>query len=105
MSEVAARELHDLLRERIRGAIPRQIWIDDFWLSLRHEIKFTQSHDRYRFGCMKGDFSSSELEQAIGDLARRLGKMLSDAIAAIFALDYPWKEVGGGGGRRDRAAR
>ena len=41
MSDVAARELHDQLRERIGGTITRQIWIDDFWLGLRHEIKFT----------------------------------------------------------------
>ena len=34
----------------------------------------------------------TELEQVVGDLARRLGKMLADAVMVIFALDYPWKE-------------
>ena len=97
MPDVGARYLRDELRKRIRGAVPRPIMVDDCWLGFCYEIKFTQSYDRYHFGCRKSDLSSAELTPVVDDLARRLGKLLADTITLIFALDYPWKEVWGEG--------
>ena len=95
MSDAAARELHVDLRERIRGSIPRQVMIDDFWIGLRHEAKFTKSYDQYHFGCMVDAFTAAERQEVSSDLARRLGKMLDDAVRVAHALDYPWTEIWG----------
>ena len=64
--------------------------IDDFWTSLRRDARFSQSYDRYHFGCMVGTPGAS---YALEELATRLGKMLDAATRVIFALDYPWKEI------------
>ena len=68
MSDTPARELHDNLRERIRSCIPRQVMIDDFWIGLRHEVKFTQPYDKYHFGCMSDAFTAAEQQADIPEL-------------------------------------
>jgi hypothetical protein len=95
MSDAPARELHDAVRDRIRGTIPRQVMIDDFWIDLRHEIKLTKSCGRYHFGRMKEDFTTAEHQAVVVDIARRLGKMVGDAVEVVFVLDYPWEEICG----------
>ena len=74
----------------IRFLVPNQVMIDDFWISIRRDARFTQSYGRYHCGCMVGAPGGSE---ALEQLAIRLGKMLAVATRVIVALDYPWKEI------------
>ena len=73
MSEPAARELHVAIMVAIRFPVPNQVMIDDFWISIRRDARFTQSYGRYHCGCMVGAPGGSE---ALEQLAIRLGKML-----------------------------
>jgi hypothetical protein len=71
MSDPSARELHRSIMDVIRFAVPYQVMIDDFWISLRREARFVESYDRYPFGCMNGTPGAYE---ALDELATRLGK-------------------------------
>ena len=93
-SETLARDLHNDLREPMRDGVPRQVIIDDFWIGLRQEVKFTKFYDQHQFGCMIDSGTAAQRQEVRHDLARRLGRMLDVAVWVAHAVGYPWKKSG-----------
>ena len=63
--------------------------IDDFWMGLGKEIKFTKSCDQYHFGCMIDAGTVANRQDVCNDFARHLGQMLDGAVRVVHALGYP----------------